>query len=87
MEEIIESPTGKAYGDLTGRYLTISSSGNQYILVIYDYDPNAIIGEFLKRLQKGEIMNGYRNVNNQLSNNGYKPQIQTLDNEASYILL
>ena len=65
----------------------MSSIGNQYILVIYDYYSNAIIGEPIKRLKKGDILNGYRNVKNRLSRNGYKPQIQTLDIEASYIFL
>ena len=65
----------------------MSSSGNQYILVIYYYNLNIIIGEPLKNLQKGYILNGYQNLHNQLSSNGYKRQIQTLDNEASYILL
>ena len=62
MTTIIEAPTGKVYGDMTGRYPTMSSSGNQYILVICDYDLNTIIGEPLKIRQKGEILNGYRNV-------------------------
>ena len=43
MEAIIEYTTGKSYGELTGQYPTMSSSGNKYILVIYDYDSNTII--------------------------------------------
>ena len=83
----IENPTGKSYGDLTGQYPTMSSSGNQYILVIYDYDPNTIIGEPLKSFRKGDIMNVYWNMHKQLNSNGYKPQMQTLDNEYSDILI
>ena len=59
MASIIEAPTGKSYGDLTGKYPTMSSSGNQYILVICDYDLNTIIGEPQKIRQKGNILNGY----------------------------
>ena len=70
MEGIVKSPTGKAYGDLTGKYPTMSSSGNQYILVIYDYAFNAIIEEPLKSRQKGDILNGYQNIHNQLIING-----------------
>ena len=87
MAAIIEAPAGKKYGELTGQYQNISSSGNQYILVVCDYDLNAIIGEALKSRHKGDILNVYRNVHKQLSNNVEKPQIQTLDNEASDILL
>ena len=57
MAVIIEAPTGKVCGDLIGQYPTISSSGNQYILVIYDYDSNAIIGELLRIQQKVDILN------------------------------
>eukprot|EP00978_Attheya_sp_CCMP212_P040835 scaffold226906_cov28-Attheya_sp.AAC.1 len=80
--------TGRAFGDLTGQYPHMSSRGNKYLLIIYDYDTNAIIAEPLKGRTKGDILNGYRNVHKQLaSRNGYKPTMQTLDNEASDILL
>jgi hypothetical protein len=79
--------TGRAFGDLTGQYPHMSSRGNKYILIIYDYDTNAIIAEPLKGRTKGDILNGYRNVHKQLARNGYKPTMQTLDNEASDILL
>ena len=65
----------------------MSNSGNQYILVIYNYYLNDIIGEPLKILHKGDILNGYRSVRKQLIDNGDKPKIQELDNEASEILL
>ena len=87
MAYIVESPTGKAYGDMTGKYPKMPSSENQYIWLIYDYDSNLIIGEPLKIPQKIDIMNGYRNLLKQLSCNGYKTQIKTFDNEASDILL
>eukprot|EP00978_Attheya_sp_CCMP212_P035004 scaffold150080_cov24-Attheya_sp.AAC.1 len=76
-----------AFGDLTGQYPHMSSRGNKYILIIYDYDTNAIIAEPLKGRTKGDILNGYRNVHKLLARNGYKPTMQTLDNEASDILL
>ena len=38
----------KAYSDLTRRYPNISSRGNQYILVVYDYDSSGILVEPLK---------------------------------------
>ena len=87
MTAIIKDPTRKEYGDLAGRYPTMSSSGNKYILVIYYYDLNAIIVEPLKSCQKGDILNGYRNLHKQLSSNEFKPQIRTFYNEASDILL
>jgi hypothetical protein len=40
-----------AYQDLTGRFPHTSSRGNQYILVVYDYDSNAILHNPLKNKQ------------------------------------
>ena len=37
--------TEKVYTDQTGRFPVRSSAGNQYILVLYDYDSNAILAE------------------------------------------
>ena len=34
--------TGKIYGDPTGRFVVPSISGNEYILVVYNYDANTI---------------------------------------------
>ena len=40
--------TGKIYTDQTGRFPVRSSTGNQYIMILYDYDSNAIMSEALK---------------------------------------
>ena len=40
--------TGKIYMDQTGRFPVTSSKGHQYILVLYDYDANAILTEALR---------------------------------------
>ena len=39
------SSTGVIHSDLTGWFPIQSSLGNQYILVIYNYDSNAILAE------------------------------------------
>jgi hypothetical protein len=36
---------GKVYTDLTGRFSTTSSKGNKYVLIVYEYDGNAILAE------------------------------------------
>ena len=78
---------GKTYGDLTGRYPVQSATGNNYQLVIYHYDANAILVEPLKSRNKGDILHAYRKLHTRLTLNGLKPKLQTLDNEASDILL
>jgi hypothetical protein len=37
--------TGQIFSDPTGRFLTPSSKGNSYLLVVYDYDSNMIFAE------------------------------------------
>jgi len=37
-----------AYSDLTGRFTHTSSRGNCYLLLVYDYDSNAILVAPLK---------------------------------------
>lgn len=39
----VDQLDGKSYSDLTGRFPIPSSRGNEYILVAYDYDLNAIL--------------------------------------------
>jgi hypothetical protein len=34
---------GQIYTDQTGRFPVVSSEGNKYIMVLYDYDSNAIL--------------------------------------------
>ena len=48
--------TGKVYTDQTGRFPVRSSAVNQYILVLYDYDSNAILTEAIKTRQGPELL-------------------------------
>ncbi len=41
-------PTGQAYMDLTGKFVAPSSAGNNYILIVYDYDSDGILAVSLK---------------------------------------
>jgi hypothetical protein len=36
--ELMDSPTGKSYSDLTRRFPTVSEMGNLYVLVLYTQD-------------------------------------------------
>jgi hypothetical protein len=40
--------TGQIYTDQTGKFVTPSSTSNNYLLVLYDYDSNAILAEPMK---------------------------------------
>ena len=77
------STTNKGYMDLTGRFPYKSSRGNEYILVVYDYDSNAILAEPLKSRTAGSIKNGWENIHNKLKKRGVSPNLYLLDNEVS----
>lgn len=75
--------TGKIYTDQTGRFPVTSSRGNKYILVLYDYDTNAILTEPLKNRTGNEILRAYQKLHTYLTSRGFKPCTHWLDNEAS----
>jgi hypothetical protein len=39
---------GLIYTDKTGRFPVASSKGNKYIMILYDYDSNAILAQSIK---------------------------------------
>ncbi|EEC51526.1 predicted protein [Phaeodactylum tricornutum CCAP 1055/1] len=78
--------TGKIFSDLTGRFVTSSSTGNAYMLVVYDYDSNFIHVEPMKNRTGTEILAAYRRAFDLFSSRGLRPQLQRLDNEASTAL-
>ena len=49
------SPSGLSYIDLTGRFPYRSAQGNEYILVAYHYNANAILAQPLKNRQVASI--------------------------------
>jgi hypothetical protein len=78
--------TGKIYTDQTGQFPVKSSQGNQYILVLYDFDTNAILTEPLKNRSGNEILQAYQKLHKYLTDRGFKPKTHWLDNEASTAL-
>ena len=81
------SVTSKAYGDLTGRFPYQSSRGNQYFLVVYDYDSYAILVELLKSRSGSDIKKAYMTIYQRLEKRGCAPSMFILDNEISKELL
>ena len=58
--------TDKVYLDLTGQFPYCSSQGNQYILIGYHYNSNAILGVPLKNGQAATITEGWNTLNEKL---------------------
>ena len=54
--------TGKIFSDLPGRFVVPSSRGNNYLLVVYDYDSNAIEAQPIKSRSATDIVNGFKKI-------------------------
>jgi hypothetical protein len=74
------------FTDPTGRFVTPSSSGNSYILMVYDYDSNYIHAKPMKSRSGSDILDAYQRAIALLTKRGFRPQLQRLDNEASAAL-
>ena len=55
-------------------------------MVIYKYDPNAILVKPLPDRSKESIVQAYQKITQNLTMRGFKPILQRLDNEASKLL-
>ena len=77
------SKSGKAFHDLNGQF---PHTSNKYVLVLYDYDSNAILAELLKYRSSSEIKCAWLVLFEKLYRNGNAPKIYIMDNEASYDL-
>jgi hypothetical protein len=78
--------TRQIYSDQTGRFPVTSSKGNQYIMIVYDYDSAAILAEPLKIRTEHELVRAYSKLHQHLTDCGLKPQLQKLDNECPSVL-
>ena len=82
----IMEPTGQIYTDQTGQFITPSSNGNNYLIVLYDYDSNTIFAQPLITCTGKAILAAYKILHTKLCRTGFHPKLQHLDNECSEIL-
>ena len=80
------STTGQIHTDQTGQFVVPSSTGYNYLLILYDYDSNSILAEPMPRRTGLCILHAYKVVHARLVAAGLRPKLQRLDNEASAIL-
>jgi hypothetical protein len=81
-----ETITGQIGSDQTGRFVVPSTSGNNYIFLLYDYDSNSIHAEPIPTRKKESIKEAYSTVLRLLQHRGLRPKLHRLDNEASQLL-
>jgi hypothetical protein len=77
---------GQLYTDLTGKIPVRSSKGNSYVMVCYVYDCNYIKVIAMKSRSASEWVKSYDTIHQELTVKGFKPKLQTLNNEASAAL-
>jgi hypothetical protein len=82
----IHDAKGQIFTDQPGRFLVPSSSGNEYFLVLYDYDSNYIHAEAMPSRMAKSIVKAYSAAHATLVKAGLRPQLQRLDNEAPALL-
>jgi hypothetical protein len=74
---------GQLYTDLTGKFPMRSSKGNTYVMVCYIYDCNYVKVIPMKFRSASEWVKAYDTIHQELTVKGFKPKLQTLNNEAS----
>ena len=79
-------PTGKLYTNLTVQFPVQSSRGHKYILVAYNFNSNLIHVKPLKTRHDNDTIKAYEDIYNMLTQQGLKPHLHWLDNEASKAL-
>jgi hypothetical protein len=77
---------GQIYTDQTGRFPVVSSKGNTYIMILYDYERNAILAQPIKDRTAPELLKAFQVMEQELVARGPTPKLMKLDNEASKLL-
>jgi hypothetical protein len=77
---------GQIYTDQTGIFPIVSSKGNKYIMILYDYDSNAILAKPIKDRTAPKLLKAFQFIEQELVARGLKPKLMKLDNEASKLL-
>ena len=76
----------KTYSDITGRYTNISSRGNKYIVIFYDYGTNIIHVIPTKTHNTAEILYATISMLSILPTRGNQLNLHILDNDSSSII-
>jgi hypothetical protein len=74
---------GQLYTDLTGKFPVRSSKGNWYVMVCYVFDCNSVKIVPMKSRSASEWVKAYYLIHQEITSTGFKPKLQTLDNEES----
>ena len=81
-----DTEEGKIFTDQIGCFIVPSSTGNNYLLVLNDYDSNYIHAQPMKSRSASEILQAYKISTKILVQAGLKPQLQCVNNKCSEAL-
>ena len=70
----------KGFSDPTGTFPQNSSRGNLYVMVLYDYNSNAILSEPIKNKQAATIRDYFIDIHNILKSRGGEPKVYIMKN-------
>jgi hypothetical protein len=79
----IMEPTGQIYTDQTGKFVMPSSNGDNYLMILYDYDSNAILAEPMRTCTGKSILTAFATMQARLTTASLTPKLHRLDNECS----
>jgi hypothetical protein len=82
----IIAPTGQIYTDQTGKFILPSSTGNNYIMILCDYDSNYIFVQPFHNRTASCLLAANEKLHQSLCKAGLRPKLQCLDNECSTLL-
>ena len=60
----------KSYSDQTGKFTHQSTRGNQYVMILYDYNYNLILSNPIKTRQAAELASSWKTLFLKLQTNG-----------------
>ena len=70
----------KGFNDLTGAFPHKSRIGNVYVMVMYDYNSNAILDKPIKNRHEATILNVFLNIHKVLKSRGSEPPFYIMGN-------
>ena len=73
--------SGKVYSDQTGSFPHNSIRGTKYIMILHDYDSNAILAEPLKNKSAAEQIKATTTLHLYLKTQGLTPKMHVMENE------
>jgi hypothetical protein len=71
------------YTDQTGRFPVPSSTGNNYLVIAYDYNSNSILLWPIKDRLTESLIAAIQDIHNTLRKGGCQPQFHRMDNKCS----